>query len=646
MGIAGAAIALLVLATAIAALPSMSRIALWGQFVALGLGGVSAAAVVISGNHVGGQFVNGIHPTLGLDPLSAFFVLVLAITGCPILVFATTYVTQGRRPRAVATLTGLFIAAMALVLTARDVSTFLAGWELMTLIPAAAILVHRSDRDVRRAVFVYLAITHLGGTGVWLAMILLSNAGAIGHPTAFELQPIAIQWTIWIAAIVGFGTKAGLVPMHAWLPRAHPVAPAHISALMSGVMVKIALYGLVRVMFVWTDHVPLLVAVAVLTLGALSSMVGVLYALFQHELKRLLAFHTIENVGIITLGLGASLLFAASGQRLWAGLAIAAALLHTLNHAIFKSLLFLGAGAIERAAHSQSLDHLGGLIRRMPVTGWCFLIGAMAIAGLPPLNGFASEWLTLQALLHLALDRASGAWAGPLAAAALAATAALAVLCFVKVVGLVLLGPPREQRVAVADEVDWPMWLGPAVLASFCVVLGIVPGLIVPRLAGLLSGSSPLRESLTLTPAGTGGLPTPTLAVALVAGVVLLLALRQRSPTASAAPTWVCGQTVEPRLLWTSNAFTKPLRLLWEAVLRPRREVTVLTDREVVQAVTYHAVVPHLFDTKLYRPTLRLALGFAAYARRLQSGHLRTYAVYLGGALAVLLLLARVGILR
>ena len=206
--------------------------------------------------------------------------------------------------------------------------------------------------------------------------------------------------------------------MHSWLPRAHPVAPAHISALMSGVMVKVALYGLVRVMFLWTDHVPPAIAVTLLALGALSSVAGVLYALFQHELKRLLAFHTIENVGIITLGLGASLLFAGSGQRVWAGLALAAALLHTLNHAIFKSLLFLGAGTIERATHSQSLDHLGGLLRRMPWTAWSFLVGAMAIAGLPPLNGFASEWLTLQSLLHLALDRASVGWAGPLAAAA------------------------------------------------------------------------------------------------------------------------------------------------------------------------------------------------------------------------------------
>ncbi|MHB8717405.1 MAG: proton-conducting transporter transmembrane domain-containing protein [Candidatus Dormibacteria bacterium] len=638
--------ALLALSTVAAVVPRLSRLALSAQALAVGLGGVAAAAVMLSGNRLGAPFGNGIHPAVGLDPLSAFFLLVLTATAVPALIFASRYLADHPRRRALGPLTGMFVAAMALVLIARDVSSFLAGWELMTLIPAAAILVHRSDRDVRHAVFVYLAITHLGGTGVWLVMILLSNAGALGHPAAFALVPAALRWAIWVVAIIGFGTKAGIAPMHSWLPRAHPVAPAHISALMSGVMVKVALYGLIRVMFVWTGHVPAAIAIALLALGALSALAGVLYALFQHELKRLLAFHTIENVGIIALGLGASLLFASSRQPLWAALALAAALLHTLNHAVFKSLLFLGAGAIERATHSQSLDHMGGLLRRMPWTAWAFLVGAMAIAGLPPLNGFASEWLTLQSLLHLAFDRASAAWVGPLAAAALAATAALAVLCFVKVVGLVLLGPPRQTSAAEAHDPAWSMRTGPAVLAALCVLLGIVPGLVVPRLSGLIGGHGVLAESVTLAPPGTGGLPTPALAVALPLLVMILVALRRRRPAAAPSPTWACGQALEPSLLWTSSAFTKPLRLTWEAVLRPRREVIRASEGGVVQSVTYRGQVPHLFDTLLYAPALRVAVAFAGHARRLQSGHLRTYGVYLGGVLFLLLLLARVGLLH
>ena len=252
-----------------------------------------------------------------------------------------------------------------------------------------------------------------------------------------------VQLAVALAALIGMGTKAGVMPLHSWLPRAHPIAPAPLSALMSGVMIKIAIYGLVRVLVDWAGVLPLGIGVLVLALGALSAVGGVVYAIFQHELKQLLAFHSIENVGIILLGLGACLVLRARGADTWAAFALGAALLHTLNHALFKALLFLGAGSFERAVGALELDRLGGLLRRLPWTGGAFLLGAMAIAGLPPLNGFASEWLTLQALLHVpASGRIGDGLAGAIALAALAATAALAVLCFVKVVGLVLLGPP------------------------------------------------------------------------------------------------------------------------------------------------------------------------------------------------------------
>ena len=304
-------------------------------------------------------------------------------------------------------LTAAFLLALTGLLAARDVTTFLGFWELMTLVPAAAILVARRDDAVRAAVFAYLAITHLGGAGVWVAMLALAQHGAIGDPAALAAAGAGTQTLVAVAALVGFGTKAGLVPLHSWLPRAHPVAPAHLSALMSGVMIKVALYGLIRVEFEWLGATPRWLGLALLALGLLSALGGVLYALVQHDLKRLLAFHSIENVGIIALGLGASLLFARAGAREWAAIAFAAALLHVANHAVFKALLFLGAGAFERAVGALELDRLGGLLRRMPWTGGAFLVGSMAIAGLPPLNGFASEWLTLQALLHVAL-RAAG----------------------------------------------------------------------------------------------------------------------------------------------------------------------------------------------------------------------------------------------
>ena len=423
---------------------------------AAALGGFGFWALA-SGTTFGSGFTGGFTPHFGVDGLTAFFLGLLGLVAAPTLAFASPYFAGTRRGRANSILTGVFVLVLAEVLCARDPITFLAGWELMTLLPAAIILVSRSDEEARRTVFLYLAVTHLAGACTWVAVLLAAHAGAFGSSGAVA-QGSGLQIAIAIAALVGMGTKAGVMPMHSWLPRAHPIAPAPVSALMSGVMIKVAIYGLIRVLVDWLGPLPIWFGVLVLTLGALSAVGGVTYALFQHDLKRLLAFHSIENVGIIVLGLGACLLLRARGADTWAAIALAAALLHTLNHAVFKALLFLGAGSFERAAGSLALDRLGGLLRRLPWTGAAFLVGALAIAGLPPLNGFSSEWVTLQALLHVpAAGQLGDGLAGALALAALAATAALAVLCFVKVTGLVLLGTSAQRsgrkshRAAVPD---------------------------------------------------------------------------------------------------------------------------------------------------------------------------------------------------
>lgn len=631
----------LILGVVVSARTRVLRQGLWLQAGALAVLGAVAVGVLLANKSLGSPFIDGIRPALGLDPLSAFFMVVVAVTSVPVLVFASGYLASGPRRGALAALTGAFIAAMCLVICARDIATFLAGWELMTLIPAVAILVHRSDRSVRDAVLVYLGVTHLGGVGVWLCLIMLSDAGVLSDPSAFGKQTAPFQWTIWIAAVVGFGVKAGIMPVHGWLPRAHPVAPSHFSALMSGVMLKVAIYGLVRVLFFWAAPVPTGIAVLVLVLGVLSALGGVLYALFQHQLKSLLAFHSIENVGIILLGLGAAMLLAAADRPVWASIAFAAALLHCLNHAVFKSLLFLGAGAIQTAVHRLGIDHLGGLARRMPWTATFFVIAAMAIAGLPPLNGFVSEWLTLQSLLHLALDGTAQPWIGPLAAAGLVTTAALAVWCFVKVTGLIFLGHPRSASSAQAQEVNWPMRIGQGMLAMLCVLLGLLPAALLPTLAELRGVRIDLPTGMGLPLPGTGGLPMLAIAVALGGLTALLFWMRGRRPTAPTAPTWVCGQEVEPELQWTSAAFTKPLRLSWDPVLRPTRHVDVRRVGGLTQAVTYRGEVEQLFDTKMYEPASSLTSRAFARARKLQTGRLRNYAMYLVVTLAFLLLLAR-----
>ncbi len=612
---------------------------------AAGAVGVAVAGfwVLGTGDVLGAAFTSAFDPRFGVDGLSGLFLGTLGLVAAPALVFSMRYLEPTLSGRVVGVLTAAFLLALAVVLCARDPLTFLAGWELMTLIPAALILVARDgDRQARETVFSYVAITHLGGAGTWIAILLLAQAAAIGDPSAISTGS-GLQVAIALAALVGMGTKAGVMPLHVWLPRAHPIAPAPVSALMSGVMIKVAIYALVRVLVDWVGILPVWFGVLVVGVGALSAVGGVVYALFQHDLKRLLALHSIENVGIIVLGIGACLILRARGADEWAAFALGAALLHTLNHGVFKALLFLGAGAFEKAVGSLELDRLGGLLRRMPWTGGAFLVGAMAIAGLPPLNGFASEWLTLQALLHVpSYGGVGGGIAGAVALAALAATAALAVFCFVKVVGLVLLGPRRSTAGVV--EAPFEMRAAVVALAGACVVLGLAPGLLFGSLVGLAPWPAVEPTHIGLELPGTGSLPTAGIAAVLVAltgGLVLVRGRRSAAP----APTWACGQLVEPRLRWTSAGFTKPLRLMLEVVLRPQREIVVREAGGVVQDVSYSGHVPHLIDDHLYRPVTRAALGAALHARRLQSGRLGTYVAYLIGLTVALLAAARIGVI-
>ena len=609
--------------------------------LALGAAGLWA---LVSDDTLGSPFTSELTPHAGIDGLTGVFLLTLALVACPALVFASSYVAKTTPGRLTGVLTAAFLLSLIGVLCARDALSFLLFWELMTLVPAAIILVGTATESARRTVFTYVAITHLGGAGTWIALLLLAHEGAIGNATALT-EGSSVQAVIAIAAIIGFGTKAGLMPMHAWLPRAHPIAPAPISALMSGVMVAVAAYGLIRVLVDWIGTAPSWIGATMLVLGGLSALGGITYALFQSDLKRLLAYSTVEHLGIVALGLGACLLLRQHGADTWAAFALGASLLHTINHAVFKALLFLGAGTFERATGGLELDRLGGLLRRMPWSAGAFLVGCLAIAGMPLLNGFASEWLTLQALLHV--PAYAGVWDGALGAVALAvlaATMALAVLCFVKVIGLVLLGPTR--RSGVADAVESPPAMRGALvsLAGACFVLGTIPGLLFPLLVGLApwpaTGDVPTRPGLDLP--GTGNLPTVGL-LAVVGGIGALLWLARGSRRAAPSPSWACGQRVESPLLWTSAGFSKPLRLVLEAVLRPQREIETMTRGGVVQQVSYEGRVPHLIDVHLYRPVSAGALLAASWARRLQSGRLGTYVGYLIALVVALLVAVRIG---
>lgn len=640
---AGAGAALLAAGAAAPLVCTRTAVALALQAAGVFLLGVVGSLVLFGAAPVGAGFHDGLNPCLGIDGLTGFFLATIAVVAVPALLYARDYLGGAPRERLLTGLLGLFLASLTLVVSARDPSAFLAGWELMTLAPAAAILARRSDPTVRHAVFVYLAVTHLGGAGVWICVLALAHYGALADPAALVAQGSGAQALVIVSALIGFGTKAGLMPLHAWLPRAHPVAPSHVSALMSGVMIKVALYGLIRVLFEWAAPAPLWVGIVVLGIGLLSALGGALYALTQGDLKRLLAFSSIENVGIVALALGASIVFAAGGDAAWAGIAFAAALLHILNHAVFKSLLFLAAGNFERAVGSLDLDRIGGLLRRMPWTGGAFLVGALAIAGVPPLNGFVSEWLTLQALVHAAFGPSLGVGvAAGVAAAGLAATAALAAFAFVKAAGLVLLGAARRPQAAAAREAPAGMRLAPVFLAACCVALGAIPGLLIPTLVDLSPQPGAMSAEPGLAIPGTGSLPSPWLLlgiVALSAGLWFLRGSRRSAPV----PAWACGQRIEPALDWTSAGFIKPLHLVLEGVLRPSREIVTEREHGLVRSVAYRGEIPHLFDSHMYGPAWRAAQAAARVARKLQSGSVRAYAGYLLALLLALLALVRMG---
>jgi len=671
-GVAGLAAVLL------AGRPAASRVVAYGVCALVGLAAAAAALGVLLGD---GRLAVGLfRPTpfvtfgLRVDPLAAGFALALGLATAGVSVaalgYARHYDDQGG-PR-LAALYALFAASMLLVLLADGVFSFLIAWEAMSLVGYLLVTHEHQLDEVRRAGFVYLAMAHLG-TGFIVVGLFALVAATPGNPLDFAGLAAGAggvaggQLTrdlVFVACLVGFSTKAGAVPLHVWLPRAHPVAPSHVSALMSGVMLKTALYGMARVAFDLlgpASGAPSWWGWLVLAVGLLSAVLGVLYALMEHDLKRLLAYHSVENVGIILIGLGAALVLASYGLPATAGLALAAGLFHTVNHALFKSLLFVGAGAVDQATHTRSLEHLGGLIRPMPQTAALFLVGAMAISALPPLNGFASEWLTFQALLGLAGTGLPAVEVGGLVGAALLAlTSGLAAACFVKAFGVTFLGLPRSGHVPTGES-PWTVRAGMALLAVACAVLGLFPGAASAALgsAAALAGqrSAPTtdlgdtRGAEMLGAQLVDGLrqthvqPSLALGVALLVAVGAWVVLRALGPVpVRRGVVWVCGFDLVPAMQYGSTAFAETIRLFFRRVLRPERH---LTTAEWALApyfparLTTRGGTPALIERHLYTPTMHALLRLANQLRAVQNGSLRYYLLYVFGTLLVLLVLTR-----
>lgn len=587
-----------------------------------------------------------------LDALSAFFLVVVNLGGVAASLFALGYGRHEDSPGRVLPFYPAYLAAMNVVVLANDAFSFLVAWEFMSLTSWAMVVSHHRDPENVRAGYVYILMASFGTLALLLAFgLLASGAGydfdaiRASHPSA------ALTGTVVILVLLGAGSKAGLVPLHAWLPLAHPAAPSHVSALMSGVMTKVAVYGFVRIVF---DLVPEPVwwwSMVVLLVGGPTATLGVLYALMQRDIKRVLAYSTIENIGIIFTGLGLALAFKAEGLDWVAALAFTAAMLHVFNHALFKSLLFFGAGAVLGATGERDMEKLGGLIHRMPKTAFAMLVGCVAISALPPFNGFVSEWLTFQAIL---LSPQLPSWGLKLVIPAvgglLALAAAFAAACFVKLYGISFLGRPRSDVAASAHETDGFSLTAMFALAAFCLIAGILPGLFIDALApvskdmvGNIMPHQAGLQWLTIVPIAESRSSYNGLLVFLFAalcGTVAASAIhRLASDRLRRAPAWDCGYPdANPAIQYSASSFSQPIRRVFGSVIFGAREIGEMPPPSSPLPARLQVELHDLIWDGLYAPIAK-AIGFATdRINILQFFSIRRYLTLVFVALVVLLM--------
>ena len=592
-----------------------------------------------------------------LDALSAFFLAVVDLGAASASLFALGYGSHEPAPERILPFYPAFLAGMTLVVLADDAFTFLISWEFMSLTSWALVMAHHRVPDNVRAGYVYLVMASFGTLTLLLAFGLLAGPDGLyafaqmraAHPSAM------IGALAMILALIGAGSKAGIVPLHAWLPLAHPAAPSHVSALMSGVMTKVAIYGFVRIAFELAGPPAWWLSIVVLALAGITTFMGVLYALMQHDLKRLLAYHTVENIGIIFIGIGLALAFKAHGMLFAAALALTAALLHVFNHSLFKSLLFLGSGAVLVATGERDMEHLGGLIHRMPQTAFVFLVGCAAISALPPFNGFVSEWLTFQAIL---LSPQLPSWGlrllVPAVGALLALSAALAAACFVKAYGVTFLGRPRTRAAATAAETDNFSLAAMFILAALCLVAGILPGLFIDALApistALLGERMPVQigsQWLSIVPIAASRSSYDGLLVFVfiaISGMLAAFAIhRLASDRLRRAPAWDCGYPdPSPATQYTATSFAEPIRRVFGTVMfRAREQVEMPPPGDTRPARLTVQMTDPIWDW-LYAPLAAAVSAAADRLNRLQFLTIRQFLTLVFCALVILLLVLAV----
>lgn len=598
----------------------------------------------------------GLH--LRLDALSVFFLMVVTLVGGLVSLFALGYGRHEPEPARVLPFYSFFLGGMQLVCLADDAFVFLLAWELMSLASFFLVLAEHEKTSSHEAARVYLVMAVGGTTSLLLAMGLLAGAeGAYAFDSirARTLDP-GLATLVLLLVLVGAGSKAGIVPLHAWLPLAHPAAPSHVSALMSGVMTKIAIYGFIRLVFDLLGTPQVATSLLVLVVGGITAVMGVLYALMERDLKRLLAYSTVENIGIIVAALGLAMAFEANHLSSLAALALTAGLFHVLNHALFKSLLFCGAGAVLHATRTRNMETLGGLVRYMPVTAFVFLVGCAAISALPPLNGFVSEWLLFQAILQSpVLPELPVKLVIPVVGALLALAAALAAACFVRAYGVVFLGRPRGEVVEHVHEVD--PWSRSAMIAfaGLCLLFGILPGLAVDGLAPvstlLLDDQLPSQLGdpwLSLRPIAGGTSSYDGLVLfsflLIAGGITVFLVHRLGGAGLRRGPVWDCGYPdPAPSTQYTAASFAQPIRRVFGGVVFRARETVHMPPPLDPSPAELHVRLQDLAWEWLYLPVGRAVTDLADRLNPLQFQTIRRYLVLVFLVLVTLLMITAAG---
>ena len=573
-----------------------------------------------------------------VDALAAFFLIIVNLGGAIASIYALGYGAHEASPLRVLPFYPAFLGAMNLVVLADDAFVFLLSWEFMSLVSWGMVVAHHRVAANVRAGYIYLVMASFGTLCLFLAFGVLAGTGgqySFAAMRAGQLTP----------------TKAGIVPLHVWLPLAHPAAPSHVSALLSGVMTKVGVYGFIRIVFDLIGEPTPYAGLIVAAIGGITAALGVLYALMQHDLKRLLAYHTVENIGIIFIGLGLALAFRANGIEWAAALALAAALFHVFNHSVFKSLLFFGAGSVLMATGERDMEHLGGLIHRMPQTAFAFLIGCMAISALPPLNGFVSEWLTFQAILvSPQLPQWGLKLVIPAVGALLALSAALAAACFVKAFGVTFLGRARTTAAEAAKEVDAFQRGAMFVLVALCVLAGIFPGFVIDALApvtrALVGGVMPQQAFLpwlSVVPivASRSSYNGLLILLFLVGSATLTAMTIHRVATRATrrSPIWDCGfPLASPVAQYTSSSFAMPIRRVFGASVFRVREHVDMPPPGAMRAGHFQVRVFDPAWFAIYGPIARSVRSCGIFLNRVQFLSIRSYLTLVFGALVVLLL--------